>query len=150
MRGGVFMQKTMQMQKKKYKRSDQSTALIRHVLTAGVCCVVLMGGMLAAMAQLVCKMELPLHILMPLATAACCLAVLPSSMLLSFLEGKRGLLSGAIFGFGVYLLLWVISIAQGQAQLSTLAALKGLAMLTSGAVGGYLGVMVRAQRKKLR
>ena len=55
------MQKTMQMQKKKYKRSDQSTALIRHVLTAGVCCVVLMGGMLAAMAQLVCKMELDVY-----------------------------------------------------------------------------------------
>ena len=56
----------------------------------------LLCALTAAFAQLACRLELPLYLLTPLSTAALCLAVLPSAMLLAWLQGKNGLLCGTL------------------------------------------------------
>lgn len=144
------MQKVIPKKVKSGKYSSAGAALLRHAVLAAVCCVGLLIALLAGTAQLACQLELPLHTLLPLSTAVCCLAVLPSSLLLAWLEGKRGLLCGALFGLGMFALLWIGALAMGQGQPTGLAILKGVAMTASGALGGYLGILLRSEQKRLR
>lgn len=149
MRGGVFMQQiTLRKQKAAIRTRQRETwALLREIAVACLCCAALLGGLLAGLAALACRVDLPLHLMAPLAAGAACLAVMPSALLLAWLRGQNGMLSGLLFALGCFLLLWLIAILQGQVPLTKLAVLKALAMLCAGAMGGYLGISLREKNK---
>lgn len=142
------MQKAMR-RKPKSARQAGAGAVLRHTGAAALCCMALLCALTAAFAQLACRLELPLYLLTPLSTAALCLAVLPSAMLLAWLQGKNGLLCGTLFALGVFFLLWgAAAVRQGQGALGELGALKALALAAAGALGGYAGISARERGKR--
>ena len=105
--------------------------------------------LLAAFSKMLCTMDIPLNLILPISTLAACLAVLPAGMLFAFLRGEKGLVNGMILGAVFLGAIWAAALAQGQAEFSTPAALKSLVLLVSGAVGGYSGVLLKEKRRRI-
>ena len=121
-----------------------------YILVALACEVVLLTIFLCAFASVLCKVDVPLHLLQPFSTALCCLAVFFGSMVFSRLYGKYGLFFGAIFGIFLFLILWCISGIQGETIFTTYAGIKCISLMISGAIGGYLGVALYEKKRKIR
>ncbi|MEG1274400.1 MAG: TIGR04086 family membrane protein [Ruthenibacterium sp.] len=120
-----------------------------HLLAGAACGFLAFAGILCICAAVLCNIDLPLKMLSPIMITAVCVSVLSGAMVFTRLQKKRGLLSGALFGAGVFLLIWLISILQGGTALTQLAAIKALSVVCAGACGGYLGVLQGEKKRKL-
>ena len=63
--------------------------------------ILLTVAQFAMICYLLCKIDLPLTLLSPLSTIAACLSTLLAGMLLAYLLGQRGMLTG--FAQGIFL-----------------------------------------------
>lgn len=120
-------------------------------LAAGAMCGLLAAALLfSALAMLCCHIDIPPQALLPVSTAAISLAMLPAGLVFAMLRGERGLLYGLLMGTAFFAVLWIAALAQGQMEFTALAGIKGTAILCAGAIGGYLGVMLKERRRRIR
>lgn len=108
------------------------------------------GLIFAVLAAICCKIDLAPQILLPVTTAAIALAMLPAGFLLATLRAEKGMLYGTLIALLFYIVLWIFALAQGQTEFSVLSAIKGIAMLCAGAIGGYAGIARRTRRRRMR
>lgn len=113
---------------------------ILQLLAACAAGAAVFTALFCAMAALLCKVDVPQSYLPLMAVLAACTAVFAASMVFARLHGARGLLCGAAFGLGAFLLLWLLSVRSGSTVLTGSAAAKGAVMVLAGALGGFLGV----------
>ena len=94
-------------------------------------------------------MDIAPQLLAPISTAAFSLAVLLAGYLFATLRKEKGLLYGLLIGIVFYAILWIGALAQGQTEFSALSAIKGAALLCSGAIGGSFGVLAQERRRRI-
>lgn len=137
------------MQKKPKLKAGQESRFVPHMLASAACGIVLTGAFLAAFAKVLCQVEVPVHLVQPFAITAVCLAVLLTSLLFSYLERQMGVVNGlGVAGVAAFVVLSA-SLVQEGAHFSMDAAWKVVALLASGAVGGYCGMLLREKRRKI-
>lgn len=144
--GGVTV---MQKQKRNAQRAQNGAMMQLAAHTA----VSMIGGFAVAallfsgLAALRCKVDIAPQLLSPLSTAALSLAALLAGFFFAMLRKEKGLLYGLLIGIIFYAILWIAALARGQMEFSSLSAIKGMALLCSGAIGGSLGIMTRDRRR---
>lgn len=102
-----------------------------------------------AVAAVCCKVDIPPHLLLPLSTVAVSFAMLPAGLVFAALHGEKGMLYGLLMGAMFFVALWIAALAQGQTEFTSLSAVKGVAMMSAGAIGGYLGIALRERRRRI-
>jgi putative membrane protein (TIGR04086 family) len=112
---------------------------------AALAALFLVGG-----AWLLCRTGMALAYIDPLATTAAGAAVLGAAMLFGYLQRKKGLLNGVLLAAVLLAAVWGVSLAQGQAALSSQVSVKACVLLAAGAVGGYVGALLRARKRRIR
>ena len=143
----------MQKPKRNTQRAAQNGAAAHLAVHAGASMI---GGFAAAallfsgLAALRCKVDIAPQLLAPVSTAAFSLAVLWAGFLFAILRKEKGLLYGLLIGLVFYAILWIGALAQGQTEFSALSAIKGAALLCSGAIGGSLGILAQERRRRIR
>ena len=76
-------------------------------------------------------------------------AMLPAGLVFATLHGEKGMLYGLLMGAMFFVALWIAALAQGQTEFTSLSAVKGVAMMSAGAIGGYLGIALRERRRRI-
>ena len=76
----------------------KASPLFGHLLAGVAVCTAVLAGLLCASAALLCRVDIPLEMTVPLGTGALCLSVLAGSTVTSLIHGKNGLLCGLLFG----------------------------------------------------
>lgn len=148
--GGVIV---MQKPKRNTQRAAQRGAAAHLAVHAGASMV---GGFAAAallfsgLAALRCKVDIAPQLLAPISTAAFSLAVLLAGFLFATLHKEKGMLYGFLIGLIFYVILWIGALVQGQTEFSALSAIKGAALLCSGAIGGSFGILAQERRRRIR
>lgn len=143
----------MQKPKRNTQRAAQNGAAAHLAVHAGMS---MLGGFAAAallfsgLAALRCKVDIDPQLLAPISTAAFSLAVLLAGYLFAALRKEKGLLYGLLIGLVFYAILWIGALAQGQTEFSALSAIKGAALLCSGAIGGSFGILAQERRRRIR
>ena len=84
-----------------------------------------------------------------LASVAVSFAMLPAGLVFAALHGEKGMLYGLLMGAMFFVALWIAALAQGQTEFTSLSAVKGVAMMSAGAIGGYLGIALRERRRRI-
>lgn len=97
---------------------------------------------------LLCKIDLPLTLLSPLSSAAACLSALLAGMLLAYLLGRRGMLSGFAQGILLFLIILISALIEGKTSFSALAFVKLIGFCAAGGIGGYLGILLADKRRR--
>lgn len=123
-------------------------------LLVGITLALLLGSvvgmaLLLAGSWLLCHTELPLYAASPIAMSAISIATAVSGMVLAGLQKKNGLLLGASCGLFFLLAFTAAAILMGAKTFSAFSAIKLVCLMTSGALGGYLG-MALSERKPMR
>lgn len=142
----------MQKTKRNTQRA-QSGAAANLAVHAGMSMI---GGLAAAallfsgLAAVRCKVDIDPQLLAPISTAAFSMAVLFAGFLFATLRKEKGLLYGLLVGLVFYVILWIAALVQGQTEFSALSAIKGAALLCSGAIGGSLGIFAQDRRRRIR
>lgn len=142
----------MPSKRKRTNPSEQKSQIIRGILPfvfSLVLTVGLSGGLCAIAANAMCTTDLAPALLIPLTTVLICIALLIASLFLSAIF-KGGILAGTLFASVLILLLSLLSFLLYQSSFTSLWATKTLAFLASGALGGYLGSVLRERRRKIR
>lgn len=117
---------------------------------AGAVCGVLAGMLLFSIAAaILCKVDVPAPMLTLFATIAASLSVLPASFVFAILYGERGLIYGMLTGALFFMAVVAAALLKGQTTFTTLSAIKGVAMVVSGAIGGSLGISARENRRRI-
>ena len=126
----------------------KSSLLLGHMIAGAAACAAVLAALLCASAALLCRIDIPLEMTVPLGTGALCLSVLAGSAVTSLLHGKNGMLCGLLFAGIAVLAVGVFSAAQGQPAFSTFTAIKAGSILLCGGGGGYTGILWRESHKK--
>lgn len=137
------------MQKRKLGADRGVPRFAAHVLagaTSGLAAAFILFGLIAAVC---CKVDIPPHLLLPISTVAVSLAMLPAGLVFSALRGEKGMLYGLLMGMLFFVVLWVAALVQGQSEFTSLSAVKGVAMMSAGAIGGYLGIALRERNRRI-
>lgn len=117
---------------------------------AGLVCGLLTALLLfSILASILCKIDVPAPMLTLLATVAAALSTIPASLVFAFLYGERGMLYGLLIGALFFIAVVAAAWIQGQTAFTALSAIKAIAMLISGAIGGLLGISVREKRRRV-
>ena len=112
--------------------------------------ILLTVAQFAMICYLLCKIDLPLTLLSPLSTIAACLSTLLAGMLLAYLLGQRGMLTGFAQGIFLFLILLISALIGGKTSFSALAFAKLIAFCAAGGIGGYLGIVLADKRRRKR
>ena len=115
-------------------------------MVSGLASAFILFGLVAAVC---CKVDIPPHLLLPLSTVAVSFAMLPAGLVFAALHGEKGMLYGLLMGAMFFVALWIAALAQGQTEFTSLSAVKGVAMMSAGAIGGYLGIALRERRRRI-
>ena len=124
----------------------KSSPLLGHMVAGAAACAAVLAALLCASAALLCRIDIPLEMTVPLGTGALCL--LAGSAVTSLLHGKNGMLCGLLFAGLAVLVVGAFSTAQGQPAFSTFTAIKAGSILLCGGGGGYTGILWRESHKK--
>lgn len=127
----------------------KASPLFGHLLAGVAVCTAVLAGLLCASAALLCRVDIPLEMTVPLGTGALCLSVLAGSTVTSLIHGKNGLLCGLLFGGIAVVFVGLFSATQGQPSFSTFTAIKAGSILLCGGAGGYAGILWRESHKKV-
>lgn len=136
--------------KRKVGIQPNTSKFFIHILVAVCCGLACIFALFCLMAKILCSVDLPVYMTVPMSTIAISVAAFLAAAVFSLLRGEKGLLSGLLFGLGMFAVLWVFALTQGQTSFSQLAAIKLGAMVCSGAIGGLLGVMMHERKRKIR
>ena len=137
------------MQKRKMSAERGAPRLAAHALAgmvSGLASAFILFGLVAAVC---CKVDIPPHLLLPLSTVAVSFAMLPAGLVFAAMHGEKGMLYGLLMGAMFFVALWIAALAQGQTEFTSLSAVKGVAMMSAGAIGGYLGIALRERRRRI-
>ena len=99
------------MQKKPMRGKGQR--LLVHILLSALALCAVLCGSFAAFSALLCRVDTPVNLVAPLATAGLCCAVLAAAFFLALLEQSRGLLLGLLVGAVCALALLIWAAGQG-------------------------------------
>lgn len=138
------------MQKKKKNEPNDFRRFAAHLTAASVSGLGAAALLLSGLAALCCKIDLAPQTLSLAPTGAVVLAVLLAGLVLASLQREKGLFCGLLMGGIFYTVLWIAALAQGQTEFSALSAIKGGAILCSGAIGGILGISLQERRRRIR
>lgn len=106
-------------------------------------------ALLALLANAMCKTDLQPCLFIPLTTALFCTAIMLASIFLSvFSKGKIWL--GIVLAAFLFLALSTWSFYAYRNAFTELWVTKAVAFLASGALGGYLGALIREKPRKIR
>lgn len=97
-------------------------------------------GLLLLFALLIYKLDLPMGAVTPLAVIAMGLGSLVGGIAVGLSTKEKGLLSGAVCGALLYLILLIAGLARTGDVALGYAAVKGTVMTVASAAGGVLGV----------
>lgn len=142
----------MQKPKRNTQRAQRDAAahLAVHAGTSMICGAAAAALLFSGLAALRCKVDIAPQLLAPISTAAFSLAVLLAGFLFAALRKEKGLLYGLLIGLVFYVILWIGALAQGQTEFSALSAIKGAALLCSGAIGGSMGILAQERSRRIR
>lgn len=142
----------MQKQKRNAPHAQRGAAahLAVHAGISILCGLAAAALLFSGLAALRCRVDLAPQLLPPVSTAALSLAVFLAGLMFAMLRKEKGLLYGLSVGLVFYAILWGAALAHGQTEFSGLAAIKGVALLCSGAVGGSLGILLQERRRRIR
>lgn len=126
----------------------KASPLLGHMVAGAAACTAVLAALLCAGAALLCRIDIPLEMTVPLGTGALCLSVLAGSAVTSLLHGKNGMLCGLLFAGIAVLAVGCFAAAQGQPAFSTFTAIKAGSILLCGGVGGYAGILWKESHKK--
>ncbi len=138
------------MQKKKKNAQNDLCRFAAQLAAASLSGMGAAALLLSGFAVLCCKVDFAPQTLSFIPTGAVVLAVLFAGFVLALLRREKGLLYGLLMGAAFYVFLWIAALAQGQTEFSALAAIKGAALLCSGAIGGFLGILLQERRRRIR
>ena len=128
----------------------------RKIFTLAVIYLLAVGGcflfcwfFLCVAARILCSVDIPEQLYVPLATGCCTLAIffVTSSFLRKI--GQHGLVWGSAVAAGTLGVCFLIGILQGGI-FSTLSLFRALLYLCCGMIGGLSGVLLYERQKKHR
>ncbi len=128
-----------------------SSSLWIHVVAA------IVGGIITCMialllfSEILCHVDLPICAAVPLATAAISLGSAVGGLLLARAEKKNGLVLGVLSGLFFFAAAVLAAFLLGQRDVGMLTVIRGITLTVSGAIGGYLGIVMteRAARHRM-
>ncbi|MEG0166740.1 MAG: TIGR04086 family membrane protein [Ruthenibacterium sp.] len=120
-----------------------------HILICFICGVFCMAILLCLLAELLCKIDVPQRYLSPLTSVVLCISTLAAALIFARMQGKAGLLSGALWGVGFYVLLLLIAWTQNAVMLQEASFLRLGSMVIAGGLGGYLGMLLQEKKRKI-
>ena len=127
-------------------RSSPTPSWIRPLLL-GLCVgVVSTTLLLLAMAFLLKSVELPDSAIPPMAVGAITVGSFLSGLVAAVTAGKRGLVTGALCGGALFLLLLVVGLGRADGVDATFAGIKLALLPVAGALGGLLGIHKKTGR----
>ncbi len=128
-------------------KSPAAAAAVRCA-SGVVTCVLMVAAAAALLAVALTAVDIPRTAYDPLMTFTSSLAVAVSAMLSSKKHKERGLMFGFAIAVGFFIVLLTAGLAMGDVGFSENAVYKLMALLSSGGIGGYLGLPGRASSKK--
>ncbi len=132
-------------------RYSQNDNLLIPIAVSVVGSSVILLAMLALCSFVALSIDISPSYITPLATLSISVATFASSAIFSGLLGKNGLVIGAIIGLITFALLFIIALLYELPSFTGTGAIKLLLLILSGAVGGYIGIILRdgmSRRKK--
>ena len=106
-------------------------------------------GMISVIAYIFSKIDLPLSMMVPLATLSISIAVFAAALTFSSIYGRHGMLLGALAGIVLFFAVCGTAVSVQAGEFTQLSVVKGLLMTVCGALGGFFGVD-RYQKQKQR
>lgn len=140
----------MQKNRKKVLASQNKSHLFSHI---AACISVGIGTafiLFSGFALIMCKTDIPPQFLVPVSTILISISMIPAGLILSLLQGEKGMLCGLLTGIGFFAILWITALINQQMEFTALAAIKGMSMIIAGTIGGFLGIMLKEHRRKIR
>ncbi len=101
-------------------------------------------------AVILSKVDMPLSILPPLTLGIISVCVCICAFTFAYLIKKNGLILGVIYAVVINLLILLVSTVQGFDIFTQLSAIKAFTIITSGALGGYFGMLKSIQKRKIK
>ncbi|MEG1366739.1 MAG: TIGR04086 family membrane protein [Oscillospiraceae bacterium] len=120
-----------------------------HITIAVITAVCISALILSLCAELLCKVDIPLFMSVPLATVSTCIAIFISAILLAYIHEERGMFFGFLLGIILFIILWILALVRGNSEFTSLATLKLVAFCTAGAIGGTVGILLKEKRRKM-
>ncbi len=127
-----------------------ASSLWTHVVAA------IMGGIITCMvvmllfSEILCHVDLPICVAVPLATAAISLGSAVGGLLLARAEKKNGLVLGAFSGLFSFAAAVLAAFLLGQRDVGMLTVIRGITLTVSGAIGGYMGIVMTERSARHR
>lgn len=119
-----------------------------HILLCLVCAIFVMATLLCLLAKLLCVIDVPQAYFPAMISTALALTTCVTALIFSKLRGKAGLASGALWGIGLYAVLFFATWTQGRAVLQEASLLRLVGMIIAGSFGGYLGVLWHEKKRR--
>lgn len=107
-------------------------------------------GVFAAAAGVICRTDVDPALLAPIVTAALGFAAFGGGLALAFVCGGRGMLLGFCEGIALYLLLLAAALLCRQREFAGTAFLRLIVLCAAGALGGSLGAALAQRRRRPR
>lgn len=130
-------------------RTAQSTQLTQ-LLFSFLFGILLTFAALLLFSWLFIQMQIAAYWGVPLATIAVCIGSFVTGHFAAKSLKQNGLFCGLCVGFIFYVVYLVAALLNGQYEFTSLALIKLVCYLLSGAVGGVLGIVVSEKKQTVR
>lgn len=94
------------------------------------------------------RIDLPLSMMVPLATLSIGAAVFAAALAFAAIYGRYGMLLGALAGILIFFILCAASVRIYAEQITQLSLIKALLLALCGALGGFFGVNLFQKRHR--
>lgn len=124
------------------KQANNTSLRIIHVVTALLAGVAASLISLLGCSALLCRVDLPSYMLIPLGTISICIGSATGGLLLAHAEKKNGMVWGILCGIFFFIACFGVAFLCGQRKIGSLTIIRMVAFVLSGAIGGYLGLIL--------
>ena len=134
----------------KGRGSAELYRLVVPALTGIALGIVVLIAMISVIAYIFSRIDLPLTLMVPLATLSIGTAVFAAALTFAMIYGKHGMVLGTLTGILLVFAVCGISVLPHTGEFTQLSAVKGLLMAVCGALGGFFGVGRYQKHRKKR
>lgn len=153
MNAGVFFMTTQKTISRKHVRGSRSgerlSALVAPLLAGLSAGAAVLLALIAMIAYVFSRIDLPLSMMIPLATLSIGAAAFVAAFTFTAVYGRGGLILGALMGLALFMVSCAVSFA-AHTEFTRTAVLKAILMTLCGATGGFCGVELYQKNRKKR
>ncbi len=131
------------------RQSGDTKHTFIHLLLSLCAALLVTAALLCVFSSLMCKVDIPLYMTVPIATISICIAILLAAILMAYLQKEKGLPFGVLIGAVLFVAVWISALVSGNTDFTSLATLKLIAFLASGAIGGTVGTVLKERQRKI-